>query len=355
MAKLRLTVVSKDNGDTKMLLPIAREARQWGHEVAILAEGMGVDHYAKQGVKTFFSDVPDPDPKTSFDAEFFLEYFKPDAVLIGFPGPNHLSKEFGLAANKKNIPLVGVEDYWGQAKRDQDFKLQYSLLLTIDDYAADLAKEFLEPEVPVSVIGNHTVPGSDYYSPEAVLTRIKELKARFEKVFVFGGGACGHTTEELKLLVPSLQKTPGNWCLIPRFHPNYKKKSAEEIGDKRNFEEVWNELLLPLGDRVVRLDAGNSDDMAVVCDAYFSGLGSSMNTAIARGNPTIAILTDTTMEVIRNGGLDVLPAVRLGGARPLTEVQDLRSLLVPPTDEVRKKFKPLDANLAVKEIEKLLL
>ena len=156
--------------------------------------------------------------------------------------------------------------------------------------------------------------------------------------------------------MPSLQKTPGNWCLIPRFHPNLikNKKIAEEIGDKRTFEEVWNEILFPLGNRVVRLDVGNSDDMAVVCDAYFSSLGSSMNTAIFCGKLTIAVLPKATMEEMYEAKLDVIPAVYLGGAQTLTEVQDLRPLLVSPPEESRKKFKPLDANLAVREIEKLL-
>ncbi|OGY63549.1 MAG: hypothetical protein A3I89_02070 [Candidatus Harrisonbacteria bacterium RIFCSPLOWO2_02_FULL_41_11] len=352
LRKLRLAVVSKDNGDTKMLLPIAREARQLGHKVIILAEGVGVDHYIKQGVKTFFRDVSNPDPKTDFDLEFLLSMAKPDAVLVGFPGPNNLSGKISAVANDMGIPLIGVEDYWGGVKRYLEFK--YSLLLTIDDYAAEIARNALGPKVPISVIGNHAVSGLDYRSPEAVLAGMEELKKRFNQVFVFGGGGGKHTTEELKLLVPSLQKTPGNWCLVPRYHPNLKKKLAEEIGDQRTFQEVWDELLLPLGDRVVRLDAGNSDDMAVVSDAYFSGLGSSMNTAIYSGKPTIAVVTAATMEAIRDSKLDAVPAVELGGAKTLTEVQDLQPLLVPPNDEVRKKFKPLDANLAVRKIEKLL-
>lgn len=344
MRKLRLVVVSKDSGDTKMLLPISVEARRYGHEVIILAEGVGVDHYTRQGVKTFFKDISNYDPKTEFDLEFLLELVKPDAILVGFPSPNNnLSRKISAVANQMDIPLIGVEDYWGGLKRvAPEFK--YALLLTIDDYAAEIAREALGLRVPILVIGNHAVPGPDYHSPETVLAGIKEIRKKFDEVFVFGGGREKQTTEELKLLVPSLQKTPGNWCLIPRYHPNVKM-----------FAEVWDELLLPLGDRVVRLDARNSDDLAVVCDAYFSGLSSSMSAAVSQGKPVVAVVTEAAKEVIRNVQLDYVPVVKLGGAKTLTKVQDLRPLLVPPSDEARSKFKSLDSVLAVQEIERLLI
>lgn len=353
MPKLRLVVVSKDNGDTKMLLPIAQAARNRGHQVLILAEGVGVDHYTKQGVKTFFKDVSNPDPKTEFDLEGLLDLAKPDAVLVGFPGPNNLSRKISAAANQMGIPLVGVEDYWGGIKRNLDFS--YYFVLTIDNYASEIAKKALGLVCPVVlVIGNHAVPGNDYRSPEAVAEEMRKIREKFDEVFVFGGGGALHTTEELKLLVASLQKTPGDWCLIPRYHPNVKKTLAEEIGDNRSYEEVWNEMLLPLGDRVVRLDAGNSDDMAVVCDAYFSGVGSSMSTAASRGKATVAVVTPATKEAIRDSRLDEVPAVKLGGAQVLNKVTDVRPLLVPPTEEVRSKFRPLDSVLAVQEIENQL-
>lgn len=349
MAKLRLLVVSKDNGDTKMLLPIAREAMRAGHEVNILAEGVGVLHYFAAGIVPFFSDAPNPDPKTSFNWEALLRYLNPQAVLLGFPGPNNLSRQSGLAANSRSVPVIGVEDYWGGVKRNQE--VEYSLVLTIDDYAAEIAQGCVDSRVLVSVIGNHAIPGAEYRSPALALEGMKKIRERFDQVFVFGGGGELHTTEELKLLVASLQKTDGNWCLIPRYHPNVKKKLASEIGDGRSFEEVWNEMLLPLGDRVVRLDAGNSDDMAVLCDGYFSGLGSSMNTAIASGKPTVAVATDATNAALRESKLDIVPAVHLGGAQVLSEARNIKPLLVKPAKAVQEKFRPLNPTLAVQEIE----
>lgn len=347
----RMLVVSKDNGDTKMLLPIAQEAMR-KHEVIVFAEGVGVLHYPAAGIIPFFSDVPTPDPKTSFNVEEIFRYLNPQIVLAGFPGPTNLSRAIAIAANARNTPVVGVEDYWGGVKRNPEIK--YALVLTIDDYAADIVSGCVGPEVPVSVIGNHAIPGPEYQSPEAVLEEVKKIRTQFDEVFVYGGGGGKHTTEELKLLVSSLQKTPGNWCLIPCYHPNVKKAAAVEIGDSRSFAEVWDELLLLLGDRVRRLDAGDSVDMAVVCDAYFSSIGSSMNTAIACGKPTVAVVTPSMTEVLRVAKLGAIPAVCLGGAKTLTEATDLRPLLVKPEQATRKKFRPLDPKLAVREIENLL-
>ncbi|OGF62489.1 hypothetical protein A2834_03420 [Candidatus Giovannonibacteria bacterium RIFCSPHIGHO2_01_FULL_45_23] len=346
-------VVSKDNGDTKMLLPISRAAIELGHKVRIMAEGVGVLYYKTAGIKPYFSDNnADPDPKTSFDAEALLEDVNPQVVLVGFPGPTNLSRTIALAANKMGIPVVGVEDYWGGAKRNPEIKC--ALVLTIDEYSAEIARGCVGAEARVAVIGNHAIPGPEYKSPEAVLIGIKELRTQFEEIFVYGGGGALHTTEELKLLVPSLQKTHGNWCLIPRYHPNEKKKTAEEIGNKRIFVEVWDEILLPLDNRVRRLDAGNSDDMAVVCDAYFSSIGSSMNTAISCGKPTVAVVTPVMTDVLRTARLEAIPAVSLGGAKTLTEVMDIRPLLVRPDQAIMEKFRPLDAKLAVREIENFL-
>lgn len=344
-------VVSKDNGDTKMLLPIAKEAMR-RHRVIIIAEGVGVLHYAKDGLKTFFSDVPDPDPKTNFDVDELLNFINPDVVLVGFPTQNHLSKQIGSEANKKGIPVVGVEDYWGCVKRNPEIK--YSLVLTIDEYAAELAREVVGLEVGIAVVGNHAVPGTDYKSPEAVLKGMKEIRTRFKEVFVYCGGGDKHTTEELKLLIASLKLTSSDWCLIPRYHPNEKKQMATEIVENRLFVEVWDEMLSQLGERVIRMDAGNSDDCAVVCDAYFSGMGSSMSTAISCAKPTVAVLTEATKEEIKKAKLEAVPAVKLGGARVLAAVQDLRPLLIKPPKSVRKKFRPLDAKLALDEIESLL-
>lgn len=353
MVKLRMLVVSKDNGDTKMLLPIAKEAMRVGHEVNIVAEGVGVAHYSAAGIVPFFADAPNPDPKSSFNWEAIFRYLDPQVVLVGFPGPNNLSQAVGLAANQKGIPVVGVEDYWGGVERNPEVK--YQLVLTIDDYAKEIARQCVSSRVQTLIIGNHAIPGADYRSPDLALKGMNKIRERFDEVFVFGGGGELHTTEELKLLVASLKKTADNWCLIPRYHPNVKKKVATAIGDTRTFEEVWNEILLPLGDRVVRLDAGNSDDMAVLCDAYFSGLGSSMSTAIAFGKPTIAVSTDATKAALRESKLDVVPAVYLGGAQVLSEAGNVRPLLVKPSKAIQAKLQPLNSALAVREIEKFFL
>ena len=348
----RLLVVSKDNGDTKMLLPIAKEAMRQGHKVIILAEGVGVSQYESAGITPFFSDVPNPDPKTNFNLNEFFRYLSPEVVLVGFPGPTNLSRKVAIAANERDVPVVGVEDYWGGVKRNPD--VVCSLVLTIDDYAAKIAQNCVQKNIPVRVIGNHAIPGADYKIPEAVLDGMKKIRSHFAEVFVYGGGDWYYTTEELKLLVPSLMKTPGNWCLISRYHPNVKRKIAEELKDGRTFAEVWDEMLSPLGDRVVRLDAGNSDDMAMVCDAYFSSMGSSMNTAIFCGKPTIAVLTEATAKGLQVARLDAIPAVHLGGAQTLVEVQDVRPLLVKPSQAQRDKFKPLNAHHAIAQIKDML-
>ena len=348
MLRLKLLFVSKDVGDTKMILPIAKEALVAGHDVFVVAEGKGANLYSEFGIETFFLGTPDfEEVAFTIDQAALLRNLNPSAVIVGFPGPLNLSKKISLEANAAGIPVVGVEDYWACVKRMPEVML--SLVLTIDDYAVEIAKSFLGQDIRISVVGNHTVPGPDYRPSGDILDGIKELHTRFEEIFVFGGGR-ENTTDELKLLVSSLQKISGNWCLIPRYHQNYLEKIS---AGGRKFRDVWDELLLPLGNRVIRFETGTSDDLAMVCDAYFSGCGSSMNTAIACGKPTVAVVTKTTMEVLRNSCLDIVPAVRLGGAQILTEVCDLRPMLTKPEKSVREKFKPLNAKLALKEIEKL--
>lgn len=342
-------MVSKDNGDTKTLLPIVQAARCFGYHVMVFAEGVGVAHYAKEGVATFFSDAPNPDPHSSFDFVSLFSCVRPHAVLVGFPFPNNLSHQASAAANLKGITLIGVEDNWGGVKRNSEY--QYACVLTIDEYAKDLASPFVNPD-NIVIIGNHAIPGAEYHPHSSVSEQMKALRMKFDSIFVYGGGG-EYTTDELRLLVSSLERTPGNWCLIPRYHPNYKKKTAEEIGDSRSFEKVWDELLLPIQDRVVRVDEGNSDDMAMLCDAYFSGWGSSMSTAISCGKPTIAVSTEATQKALYEHCLDVVPAVYIGGAHLLQKTQDISPLLVAPPISVQKNLFPLNPGRAVDVINRL--
>ena len=266
----KLLFVSKDIGGTKMLVPIAREAKYAGYAVEIFCEGKGKSLWLVAGMKPYFEGTEDFQIQPfTFNATQLLNEVAPDVLLIELPGPVNIARSAGLEAMRRGIPVIMVEDFRACVKRLPEVKP--SLVLTIDDVAAEIAREFLGNKIQVSVIGNHAVPNlKNYQLPEKISLGVATLRKRFDEIFVFNGRGY-NTLPEINLLVSSLLKTPGNWCIIPRYHPKHRGKIDKASG--KTMQEIWDEAFSPLGNRVVQLHDGDSSDMAMIADAFFCGHG----------------------------------------------------------------------------------
>ncbi|MDO8667868.1 MAG: hypothetical protein Q7K35_02085 [bacterium] len=334
-----------------MLVPIAIEAKNRGHEVCVAAEGAGVFLWFQAGLKPFFIGAPSSDIIAPvFDAGAFLKNVRPDAILMEFPFSVNIAKDVGLEANKRGIPVILIEDYWAVSKRLCGIRLD--LILTIDEYAKKIAEETTLWRIPVKVIGNHAVSDIKKYStPDKVLEILSEARRRFDELFVYIGGNVAEA--DLKLLVSSLLLTPGNWGLIPCYHPNYKDR-IEDVSGKKCFE-IWDELLDPIHNRIVRCDSGTSDDLAILADACFSAFGSSVSTAIRSGKPAVILSTPESDAALKKVNLEEVPWLALGAVGIIKTPQNIRPFLTPASEEVRNKFIPLNPKKAADYIEDFLL
>lgn len=335
----KLLFVSKDIGGTKMLVPIASEAKNRGHKIYVVAEGNGAFLWPRADMISF-----------AVSSLEFLKTIQPDAVLMEFPFSANFAKNIGIQANQLDIPIILVEDYWGVCRRLSEVRL--GLVLTIDEYAKKIAMETVGRNIPVEVIGNHAVANIEKYPPPAeVLEILSVARRRFQEIFIYVGGNV--VEADLRLLVSSLLCTPGNWGLIPCYHPNYRDCVDRSSGKKCS--EVWNAMLDPIADRVVRCDSITSDSLAVLGDACFSAFGSSVSTAIRAGKPVVILSTPESDTALKRVNLEEVPWLALGAAGMIRTPQNIRPFLVPPSKEVRNKFMPLNPFIAVNSIEDFLL
>jgi len=350
---LKLLFVSKDFGGTKTLVPIGLTAKAAGHEITVVCEGKGAPLWIRAGVEPYFMGSSDFETVPfSLNVPALFDEVKPDAAILEIPYSINLTKSIGLEANIRSIPVVIAQDYWSSLCGLPE--VNPSLVLTIDEYAKKIAESQVNIGTPVRIIGNHAVPNlRDYQEKPEVLNILSEARKKFDKLFVYVGGHRDCVEPELKILIPSLEFTPGNWGLIPRYHPKCCNLFDKASGKK--MPEIWDNLFEPIASRIVRCNLETSDDLAILCDACFSGISSSMSSALVSGKPAVSIRTPESMALLREVNLEEIPWVALGASRAIEQAQDLSPLLVPPTEEIRKKFRPLDASFAVRAIEELLL
>jgi len=91
------------------------------HEIGLVLEGLAAGRFQEAGLlgptskaRLLFkgsenvSEVP-----FSVDTDAVIKKFAPDVVVTTRSIPESLEGQFGLAANRANIPVVLMEDYWG--------------------------------------------------------------------------------------------------------------------------------------------------------------------------------------------------------------------------------------------------
>lgn len=338
-----------------MSVPTTKLAMEKSHEVGLVVEGLAADRFQDAGLfssgskaKLLFRGTENHQKMPfSVKPEPLLENFQPDIVVVTRSFPDSLESVFGQAANKMRIPVVLMEDFWNGHK---SWPAEPSTVVTLDEYAAELASK-THPTAQVVVAGNPTViPPEQMDIPAEVRAKVEELRARFGRVFIFAGGNPEQMTIELQLLIECLKLTK-NWCLISRPHPTIAR-GEKEPGLK--WSDFWNDMLKPLGERIVSVECKMGDHLAMLCDATISGFSLMLNTAAYARKAAISLQTEKGKEELFNSvGLLEVPIAALGCVRLLNEPCDLDVAgLIQQADENKlARLKPFDPVVALEAIE----
>jgi len=348
-------------GSHSVVGPVVEEAdKAFGREnVLVVTEGIAAERFFEAGRRPFFTGTKDfrVMPFT-FDCRTFLEIQKPDVVVVGEGFPINLERQMAHAANNLGIPVVSVSDFWGGVMQllsdDRAESARPDLMLTLDIYAAELAKNVF-PGVSTRIVGNPGV--KDVHVSQEVEEWMRNLRRRFDTVYVFGGGGW-HTTADLAFLITSLEQTPGDWCLVPLFHPKWVDLRLED--DSMAYGELWTEMLESIADRIFFPEADNvpkysGEEYAVCGDVFVSCFSTLMTTAAQYGKTVLSLQTSEYLEALAAVSVSkVVPQVALGCAHAILEPTDLS--VFGPMDHIHieQTLKPFCGALAFKEIMKFL-
>ena len=364
MAKRGFGFSAKDNGCSSVTEEVAVLAREDGHQVFTALEGLAMVRYENlgfpigtppnwRGMMNFNSPTDDDKKLPPFDAAAFLNKTQPDIIVTGLGSPINIQRQIAEEATRRGIPLVVCEDFWSKIPGHLDAaKVKPALILTVDDYSIALNRKAF-PGVGQRVVGN---PGAkEVPVPSEVEAQVKKIRDEgFDTIYVFAGGGAS-ATNELALLLQCLEKTPGNYCIVPRFHP--KVMTWKVPGENRTYGELWTEYLKPFAERVRYVEAKSTDPVAVSesADVLVSGFSTLMTTAAYHGKRVICLKTEETMASLKAHGehYTEIPQVALGLASVVDEPTDL-SLLGKPSADALRKLIPYDANLAWEHIQTLL-
>jgi hypothetical protein len=333
----RVLIVSKDLGTANMVVPLVPELSVRGAKVSIISEGRATERLKEHGIEPDFAGSVDwrTDPFL-LNAIETLDHYQPDVVLVGLGSPIHLEQKIAWAANDRRIPLVLLEDFWGSAKI-RCSGARPEAILVIDAYAKELAERSYKVEA--TIVGN---PGAIPFPTSH--PDIDALRSTYDRIFVYSGDDAS-TEDEIALILASLEKTPGNWRLIPRYHPKYASQSSRVEGKTKG--ELWDDLLSPVSARVVRPDIRRTEEVVAASDLTLSGYSTLLTTAAVSGRTPVSLSTEKSRQSLRaESGLDQVPIVALGCAHSLSEPADLSLFLPNAPAIVSALLKPYDAALA---------
>ncbi|MFY9462469.1 MAG: hypothetical protein WAP51_04690, partial [Candidatus Sungiibacteriota bacterium] len=327
------------------------------HDVVIIAEGLSVSRWRKEGFDFYFQGTTDyRDEPFTVDAAALLKRVKPDIVVTGLSSPINLEEQFTSAANILGIPVVWLNDFWGGSARNN---ARPDMIFTIDHIDEKIVKENPRfAKVWVSISGNLALNALENFSaPEDVARRMNELKKPV--ILLAGGGAS--TTSVIEILVESLRMTPGDWTLVPRLHPKHAKRQGP---DGRTYGEIWNGLLAEFGERVVEIPTDNADAIAMLADITVSPFSTLLLPSVVAKKIPVSVRTpEMVKDLEAQTGLTHYPLVEAGAVIEMAAPRNIKSLvdnaitadlLTEGQAKYLTKAKPFDSRRVSREILSLV-
>ncbi len=298
----RFFLVLKDLGPTHVGILLYREIIRRGHEVQCYAEGNALGLlYSHEITFHDYSVCGEEAVSVAFDEE------NPDGVIVGLSYPTHLEKAFAAEGNRRGVPVVFLEDFWGASCRLTE---NPRLVLTVNRATALLTSR-RHPQAAVVPIG---FQGASLPIPsEEVVRRMSDLKSEHGAVLLFTDGG-DQAAPELSLLLACLRKTHSPFVLIPKWHPKFE--NALRPGSLETWGKYWESILESdgRGIPVVRVPDVPTSHLAVLADATFSGFSSILITAASARRHAVTLWTRVTAERLREeSGLDRTPLMVEGG------------------------------------------
>lgn len=343
--------ISKDLGGADVAIPLARLARDKGHNVVVIAEDLAAREFQRAGFSLYYDggiyDAQTQKREKRINPEAMLRDIKPSAVVATCGNPINLEGQLAKAANALGIPLVLLEDFWGGSCH---VNANPQLILTLDAIGADIIRKH-RGDVPTAIVGNHAVKDiASIRITDELQAKMEQLRSRFQHVLVFVGGGPEYTGPTIALLNTSLRQTTASWVLIPQFHPKWINNMSPA---GRPYGEIWSERFADLGERIAPFDGENEniDALIACCDMLLAPFSTTLATAVSLGKRAVSISTPESRKDMRQQmTIERHPLVPTGLVSEISAPQDLAPLLAaaPQSQEaVRQYLEPFDPQTAL--------
>lgn len=343
----KIMPVFTDGGAANVVIPIVGELVSDGYEILPVVEGLGANRWPETWPKPIFRGTHDYRTiPFSLDVEALLKHYRPDVVIVGESFPNHLEGQFARVAQQMGISVVPVGDFWGGFVR-LGLTKSPDLILGLDEYDVRLVHDRF-PEASVIVMGNLGV------SKESIVPvpELLALRASGHLVITLCGGG-PETTEQIELLLKCLAVTEREYKLILRWHPGERNLPDPEHNN-RPYQETWDTLLVPFGDRVVRVDEASAESVVTNSDIVCSGYSTLLTFAAQVGATAVSLATPQVERMLQEESAAwEIPQVQLGLAHRVDKPTDLAQLQ-PCPEEIRVRLKPFNPVVGAEAICVLL-
>ena len=228
------------------------------------------------------------------------------------------------------------------------------MILTLDEIGFKLAKRNLSQDIPVKIVGNHAINGNNgYLIPDKLASKIEELRCNYSPVICYAGAGIEDTLRELLFLKKCLKLTPGNWILLPRFHPKLENVFCDKKKEN-TYGDYWTEMLDDFGEKVLYFEVEKGEWLASLADITISGFSTLLTTALFSQKNTLSITTPENRKLMKQyTSLDSHPLVKEGLIPEIEAPCDLTPFFTSNPAPAKTRIKPFNSSEALLALEQL--
>ncbi|MEK7066168.1 MAG: hypothetical protein AAB965_01180 [Patescibacteria group bacterium] len=322
----KILVVTKDiGGGFNTLYPVVNLLRKEGYEVTVVAEGLSLKKWMGSGEEVYGGAGKCDASLMRYDIEMAdaFEEVRPDAVIAELGAPIHLAEVFALGANRRDIPLIFIEDLWGVSSRSKAIP---RLVCSVDDFGRFMATEqySLGGDTKVIATGNPAMDAlANVRASDSLQNSLGGVYTRGKRIVV-ALGQDESTTPMLEGLVEALEQE-GNYILIPRFHPKWLSDPSKAEHCNR-----WHSIL----DRAKRgsvlwLNNESTHEILTLSHIAVSIYSTVLVEAAILGTIPVSWMSPIGQEKMAQalGGLRKFPLVSTGAAIGVSSADEFLSLV----------------------------
>ncbi|MEA1929453.1 MAG: hypothetical protein U9M92_00990 [Patescibacteria group bacterium] len=286
---MKTLAIFRDLMPTKMALPILNELRKRGNTVFAITEGQAAAHCKQtRAIESVLLEGNNSlAPVKSSEITRILGNVGPDVLIIGCSCPINWELQFAKVARRRGIPVVAIEDIWGDLSRLGDFIPD--LALTIDNLGHGTRAGNSQA---IGDIASAVNPAASNDAQEQV-NRLEAL-ARDKTTVLIVADHTSNALEIVELVAKSvrLEEDPGQFVITHSLvHPKLTKtEAASEI--LRPAEQLLAGLT------VDQFGGLSTDTRAVHCHYTVAAFTTPLRIALHNGRRAVSVSGPKSLELL---------------------------------------------------------